>query len=289
VIDFPEIIYLQTHSYCNFECTICPYPKKAHSFEQGYMEDDLFYKITEEITANRDKVQYVRLMLQNEPFIDKTLFKKVRYIKQICNTKVSTTTNGSMINESIFEEMFESGLDTLGISLNAMEEETFKKITNSSEYNKIVENIILLLKKKPETLKVMLSFVITRQNIDELKKFQQHWTNLGAITRAYYANNRAGEYNNKNIFFLQNRDCNVPFREANILFNGDVILCRPDWDRRNIFGNLYDNTLQEIWNSEQYANFRENFKNRINTILPCKFCNRNGMKTIYTGLEGERL
>ena len=78
----PQRVQLQTQSYCNGRCLICPYSELSGKFEQGKMDWAVFEKIANEI-SQWNKPGKVGLMLQNEPFLDKIFFKVVRYFKSL--------------------------------------------------------------------------------------------------------------------------------------------------------------------------------------------------------------
>lgn len=58
-------------------------------------------------------------------------------------------------------------------------------------------------------------------------------------------------------------------------WNGDVLLCPQDWNRRVRFGNINHNTLFEIWTSPNMTKFRKDlFTGR--TKPPCIKCDAQG-------------
>jgi len=51
--------------------------------------------------------------------------------------------------------------------------------------------------------------------------------------------------------------CTRPFQWASILDNGNVCPCCPSWVDFYMFGNIKDNSLKEIWNSDKAQEFRK--------------------------------
>ena len=51
--------------------------------------------------------------------------------------------------------------------------------------------------------------------------------------------------------------CPFPWQYVVIQYNGDIVPCCRDYDAKNKILNVKNNTLKEIWNSQEYADFRK--------------------------------
>ena len=60
-------------------------------------------------------------------------------------------------------------------------------------------------------------------------------------------------------------------------YNGDVLLCSHDWEKKQIMGNVMNDTVQDIWlKSQRLWSFRKVLeKNR--DCYPCNKCNIKGI------------
>jgi radical SAM protein with 4Fe4S-binding SPASM domain len=56
---------------------------------------------------------------------------------------------------------------------------------------------------------------------------------------------------------LQDKPCTDIYRAVYVYWNGDVVPCCYDVDGKEIMGNIAENTLEAIWNSEKYISFRK--------------------------------
>ena len=94
------------------------------------MSNTLFEKIIKEILKEQLKFTYIYLFLQNEPLLDKDIFKKFRLIKKLSDDKIKTglVTNGTLFTKEKIQELEKSEIDELIFSLDALTEETYKKI-----------------------------------------------------------------------------------------------------------------------------------------------------------------
>jgi len=85
-LNSPLVLQIQTQSFCNGRCIICPYPTTSKELDQGSMEQGLFEKIAEELQS-ATHLSTVRLALHNEPLLDNRLFDRVKHIKTISPDK----------------------------------------------------------------------------------------------------------------------------------------------------------------------------------------------------------
>jgi radical SAM protein with 4Fe4S-binding SPASM domain len=77
---------------------------------------------------------------------------------------------------------------------------------------------------------------------------------------------------NESNFFSQEKPCSWPWKSAYIASNGDVIPCCVLADSDIVkMGNVFEQDFAEIWNSEDYQNFREKIKTH-NLPNYCKGC-----------------
>ena len=50
--------------------------------------------------------------------------------------------------------------------------------------------------------------------------------------------------------------CEYPWTSLTVMADGSVVPCTQDYDTEMIFGNVKENSLEEIWNGEAYKKFR---------------------------------
>lgn len=95
----------------------------------------------------------------------------------------------------------------------------------------------------------------------------------------------SGPYNpvNRVEIFLQdrkelniNKHCFLPFYKLFLDYNGDVLLCCNDWNKKTIMGNILSDSIQDIWFSEKFNNFRRKLIERKRNFRPCIACNIDG-------------
>ncbi len=294
--EFPVHFQIQTVNACNGKCIMCPYSliKKTHA---KYMNDDLFEKIIKEIADEakfiKDKVE-VTLMLQNEPFLDPKLTKRIKFVKKFDNLCVDTATNCSLLNHDLVEKLESSGIDSLTLSIDSINKKTFEEIRPWFDFDKIMQNIELIRHSELRN-KSMIRMVLQKKNCSEIKDFIRFWKGKGFRIEVRNASNRSGVLQNFNdikisiVFddetkkFFKDYDvkkssqysthfCNYLFSKFNILSNGDIIKCCHDWSHEDIMGNIKRDTIKKIWDSKFKEHQSLFLKGESYKIKLCKNC-----------------
>jgi radical SAM protein with 4Fe4S-binding SPASM domain len=291
---FPRAIQLQTINACQASCVMCPYPVYKDVFQRGRMDEALFDKITEEIAGRSDVDTFIP-MLQNEPFLDKRLFEKVRRFKERTGgrVKVELVTNGAFLTDEVIEQIRESALDVLDISLDALSREVYAKIRIGLDYDAVQEGVERVLRADLRGTKVFVRLIRLRENRDEVRAFARYWRRRGIPVFIYTANNRTGALDEigsrgalvpdeqtpwhhrlgRRAFRAYMQHCPLPFAATNILHNGDMLMCVHDWGRKEVIGNVRDATIADLWNGPRMREIRRLVSQRRYDELPaCKSC-----------------
>lgn len=66
--------------------------------------------------------------------------------------------------------------------------------------------------------------------------------------------------------------CTFPFDSAQVSMQGDVFVCCPPWCNSYSFGNIYEQSFDEIWNGERAKEFRRQFINGNYNICNLDLC-----------------
>lgn len=280
---FPKTVQFETHSFCNARCIFCPYPATYKSQPSGYMSDEQFKKIVDEL--KKHKVRRISPYMNNEPFIDREIVERLTYIKEeIKESKVVITTNGSFLNKRVVDELVKyNPLDALYISFQGVEKEGYEETMRGSlKFEETMENVLYLISKLKEStakspFKVVVTMVAT--NKVDPKKALKFWKEKGVEAKWTPLENRGGNISEfKNLIpekFEARRfvNCTRLFKQAYILFNGDMVLCCTDYSRKVVLGNVFETSIEEVWNSRKAKAIRRLFfEGRLDEIPLCKDC-----------------
>ena len=131
----PVCLYLEVTNRCNLLCETCP-----RTFEDleppADMSWDLFTRIVDQVPD----VARVVLHGVGEPMLVRTLPRMIRYLKDR-GTYVLFNTNGTLLNPKKFQEIIDTGLDELRVSLDAADRESYAAIRGKDFFPRIVRDV----------------------------------------------------------------------------------------------------------------------------------------------------
>jgi MoaA/NifB/PqqE/SkfB family radical SAM enzyme len=131
----PVCLYLETTNRCNLLCTTCP-----RTFEALEPPADMSWALFTAIVDQFPNIARVVLHGVGEPMMVRNLPRMIRYLKDR-GTYVLFNTNGTLLNAKKGQELIDSGLDELRVSLDAAEPNAFKLVRGRDMFARIVRNI----------------------------------------------------------------------------------------------------------------------------------------------------
>lgn len=255
--DFPKVVLVDTVSMCNLRCSMCFHQNMKR--KKGIMPWDLYTKIIDEI-AVENKDARVWLVFFGDPFVIKrtkpNIFEEIAYAKNKGLTDAVLNTNANLMDEEVSHRLIEAGLDAIYIGLDAFNAETYVKLRVGGDYQKVVANVLGLLRLKKELTSnkpgVYVQFVVMDENEKEVDDYKRFWSEQGAIVKIRPKVSWAGMIDAPKQI-LDNKDrwpCHWAMQTLSITDTGDVVLCPCDLDARFVAGNVRKSTLKEVWNGK---------------------------------------
>lgn len=301
----PFIAQIEPNSTCNLRCGMCIRDKIGVPI--GNISFDDFKKILDKL----DCLFKIHLSGQGEPFLNKDLFKIIRYANEI-GIIVNTNTNATLLTDKIIQEICKVNMGEIAISIESTKKKTYEKIRKGANFDEVIKNIQELSKKIKEKKKktiISLAVTILKDNIDEIPDFiklakntgvskiifqtlqekedyiskyekgakGQKTSNLKKIIKEKFkeAKRLAMAYNINLIFDEEkSRGCLWPWRSIYVTWNGNVTACCKILDYRTpVMGNIIKEDFWKIWNGKNYQLFRKLLRVR-KAPSPCIGCNR---------------
>ncbi|HEU5182561.1 MAG TPA: radical SAM/SPASM domain-containing protein [Candidatus Polarisedimenticolia bacterium] len=293
---FPRNIQIQTQTGCNADCVFCPYGATADSQPKGKMDWDLFRKIIDETVGYR--VRRISPYLMNEPFVDREIFERIRYINRVNpRAKVILTSNGSLLTEEVVGRIVDlgDGLHELAISVQGIDPDAYEKTMRGGlRFDRTMANVdrlIEALRRRQATRPALWITMVDTELIDA-KKAVEYWRGRGVNARYTMLENRGGNITDAEEMAHHEQmdyfsDCTRLLKQAYIKFNGDLVLCCTDYDAKVILGNVREKSLYEVWNGEMATSIRRKFlSDRIGEISLCSVCKVDREKEIAVKASG---
>lgn len=291
-LNTPFVIQIEPSSLCNSRCRFCPVGNhdliKKSGVRQGMLETRLFKKAIDDLADFDNRIKAIHLYGNGEPFLNKNLHEMVKYTKNSGRVDfVDTTTNGLLLTPEKIRPVIEAGIDQINISVNGLTSEQYLKITQTKvDFDKLLYNLRYLYENRGNC-KILIKSISELYSDKEKKKFFDVFSpftdyisleNLTDPWSHYSVEENLGIKSGYSSFFKKIEDklvCSPIFYSLVVNFDGTVSLCCVDWENRLIIGNIKDQSLKEIWNSDILFNHQlqhlkgERFKNPM-----CRDCNQ---------------
>ena len=271
---FPKYFLIESCGSCNARCIMCPVEDVKRA--KKLMPDKLFDKLVEQISPHADWVKQVALQAQGEPTLDKRLHYKIRRMKDIGIKTVTIISNGSLMTKTKAEEILEAGLDFCDFSVDGSTKDTFENIRLRLDFDEVVRNIENFIEARnrinPDCF-IRVRFTIQDTNRHEFDEFKKFWNarlgnnpnDLAYGKELHHWANWMDDfepYENEELNELNATPCQSPFSTFAVLNDGRVALCCNDYNAEVCLGNVYENTIEEIWHGNEFERIQNLHKER---------------------------
>lgn len=265
----PSIFSVETMLGCNLKCPECAIGGGMITRSKGYMTFEQFKVIADKI---RPYCRYLYLHLWGEPMLNPDIIQIIRYASQFTACNIST--NGMCLTPQLAEDLILSGVHDILFSIDGMTQETYQQYRVGGDINKALMNLKMLQflnQKHGNRVVISPQFVVFRHNQHEMKAFRSFCALFGleASFKAPYmrsshsnlCNSDFLEYVRKSYPDISARakamsGCPDPKDVMTILLDGSVVACCYDHNNSNCFGNIFQQDVMEIWNSDRFMAFR---------------------------------
>ncbi len=260
--------YVEITNVCNKNCSFCHGTKRL----PRYMSADEFNRVLSEL---RGVTEYIYLHVLGEPLCHPDV---MAFIEKAAEKgfKVTVTTNGTLLSQALVD----SGVYKIQISLHSLENE-------SAAERKVYLNRVIAFSKLAAQKGVLVSLRLWNLTADASNEFVENaleqafskpWRegrdNSFTLTQnvfLHYANRFEwpdinAEDNGNELFCYGLRD------QIGILSDGTVVPCCLDAEGDIPLGNVYNESLGEILDSERARAIYNGFSNRRATEELCKKC-----------------
>ena len=217
------------------------------------MSDKLYSKIVGEASKLDPPPQTFIPMLTGEPFLDPNIVNRIKEARAaLPTTEIHLYTNGSKLTKKLIEQLCEIPNFQLNISANGASVKTRQRLTGLKDYERVAEIINYVDKCRIQhTVSLVQHPSITREEENAFNRTWGQATSPSSCRTPYVFQhlNFAGLTSplDRNNF---NR-CIHATSHMTVLWDGRVNLCCMDPLGRKIFGDLNEQTVSEVWFSEE--------------------------------------
>ncbi|MDA8691429.1 radical SAM protein [Candidatus Pelagibacter bacterium] len=281
--EFPSQVMVDITEVCNLGCIHCTHPKfkLSSSYNKRMLNPEINKKMVDEVAVHGKGItKYIRYTSNGEPLVHPKSYEILQYAVDNSGTKVTLTTNGTLLKEKKMKKLLSTGLHMIDISMDAYSNEIYKKVRVGGDLDVTKKNVLRLLELNDEVghkTKMIVSFVEQKENSHEIEKFKEFWQKQSVdevLIRKLHTNSGSViKENNLEIDKNESRRaCLYPWERVVLTAKGTLNFCPTDWYGKSEVSDFAKTTIKEVWKNNFYNDLRDqhltnDYKNEF-----CKKC-----------------
>ena len=296
----PDVIRIEAVGLCNFNCQHCPTGISPN--KRALLSKDKFHEIIDGFKKINFLPRVVVCYHGGEPLLNKNLSYFIKYLKDWGVKKTVITTNASLLTEQTSKNLIEAGIDQVKVSFDGenAEENNFTRLkANFYENAENLKNFCKIYKKiskhkidiavsntiitKEENLEIMFKnkqYKNSPKFLTDFFKDEMDVMNIVTFPALIWPNLNKNDFLHKAFPSEKPSYCSLLFETFTILSNGNVVTCCYDLKGEIIHGNIFKESILDVWQSKKFQKFRDDFRIRKYNSL-CESCNVVNPRYMY--------
>jgi radical SAM protein with 4Fe4S-binding SPASM domain len=288
----PISLSIEPTTACNLGCPECPSGLKQFSRDTGNLKAENFNRWLDQLSPT---LSYLNFYFQGEPFIHNDILQFISKASQ-AGIYTSTSTNAHFITEKKAQEIVQSGLDRILISIDGTTQEVYEQYRVHGSLQKVLDGTKHLVEARKNlnsrTPHIIFQFLVVRPNEHQIEEAKQ-LANEYKVDEIRFKTAQVYDYENGNPLIptiekysrykrlssgkfivkssLDNH-CWRMWSGAVVTWDGKVVPCCFDKDATHEMGNLSKEDFKSIWKGKAYAMFRKQLLKGRKEIDICKNC-----------------
>jgi MoaA/NifB/PqqE/SkfB family radical SAM enzyme len=274
VSEMPERLLIDFATRCNLRCHMCPVWGLEDENEidpvKGIMNLDSARRMLDEFIHTKPMVAP---SIYGEPLLIPNLREVVADLKRR-GIAIAMNTNGLTLTEEIARFFCDVRVDSVMFSLDATTPETLQKVRGVDKLAKIEAAVFRLLRARGdrELPRIGVSITIQDSNRHEAEEFVERWVGVVDVVRTgiLFENGTFPDMKEP----PKRVPCGVIYTSMPVHNDGSVRLCCLDGVRATDMGNVFEQSVKDIWHGEEFAKARYYHETEQWDKVPfCKGCN----------------
>ena len=290
---YPISVSFEPTTSCNLRCPECPSGLRAFTRPTGMLKKDFFKRTIDDIYK---ELTYLIFYFQGEPYLNPDFLEMVTYAHNK-GIYTATSTNAHYLNDANAKKTVESGLDRLIISIDGTSQDVYQQYRVGGKLDKVMEGARNIVKWKKELNStkpfVFFQFLVVKHNEHQIEEIKQLATEIG-VDQVRFKTAQVYDYENdpnqliptieKYSRYRKGKDGKMKSKsglanhcwklwQGNVIsWDGLVVPCCFDKDAAHQLGNLQVQSFKEVWNNDNYKQFRKDIMTTRKNIDICANC-----------------
>ena len=271
-------IYIEITNSCNLNCSFCLNTQR----EKSFMSIEKFEEVIKKV---KDYTELVCLHVKGEPLLHLQL-EDILWIIGKYNLKTNITTNGTLLKKNLCVIQKSNSVRQINISLHScLENENL----NVQEYLNTVYECV----KQLENTDIIVSYRLW--NLKDISNNEKNEEVINFLEQKYSFENLKDQMalkewiklkerifiNQDTMFIWPNLNeeiinetgrCLALKNQVAILVDGSVVPCCIDSEGKIILGNIFEDSLENILNSDRALKIIQGFEKNFISEELCKRC-----------------
>ncbi len=252
-------IYVELSNICNLKCSFCSMDKR----KKRTLSIEEFEYI---LSSIKKYTNLIYLHVKGEPLLYKNI-DKVFELCKINNINIKITTNGIYLNKYIDLINKYENIKQINISLMCENKENDYLNRIFETCNKIKTTIVYRVWISNEESNNVINEILKHYNIRSDEK------NIKLNDHIYLDKDIEFTWPNESTNEYKEGICYGSRTHIAVLSNGEVVPCCLDSEGLLSFGNIFEESLDNILKKDKFIEFNNNMKKGIMLTEICKKCN----------------
>jgi radical SAM protein with 4Fe4S-binding SPASM domain len=296
----PMNVTIEPTNACNLDCPICETGAGILNRETGHMTLSRFQSIIDRVGSHTNTLMFY---FMGEPFLNPSAYEMIRYAKNAGIPFIETCTNGDFVDA---ERIVASGLDKVSFQIGGITQQTHEVYRVKGDLDRVLKNLretIRVRNERHSSLRIEVGFILMKHNEHEVEEFRRSMLALGADEAAvidpcvrtieqghqflptdrkhWIYDEQAFENGKLRPKVLPDNVCPWIYYSVAIHVNGNVVPCCRDPRGEEVMGNIFEHSLDDIWNGPKFRSLRERIQRDQGSVGICRLCSSYPVSKVH--------
>ena len=274
--------------YCNFRCNYCLHSLPddvlaRKQFHRQMMDFSIYQKAIDDVQQFDQPLKALLFAGHGEPLMHPQIVDMIAYAEQKkVAGRTEIVTNGSLLTPALSDGLIDAGLKRLRISIQGTSAAQYEQVCGAKlDFDAFVRNLTYFYKHKKET-EVYIKIIDSALSDEKQKAdFERIFSPIADFEAIEYEIPFVKEIDYNNLGSLSGRCkqgnqrpstiCSMPFYMMVLYPDGRVCPCCST-DVPCFFGDVREQSLREIWESDERRAFLRKQLDGVQHIPVCRQC-----------------